>query len=111
MFTSHSALIEELSRDFRVIPDYSSELGDIRYALIFSSAVFTALLSANVRVFNLDVYGYNYQGLFPKDNSDFIQISTIEDIGYFARDFAGLSQTINHDRISVTEFLESRLLI
>jgi hypothetical protein len=111
MFISHSELIEDLSRDFRVIPDYSSVLGEIRYALIFSSAVFTALLSASVRVFNLDVYGYNYQGLFPKDNSDFTQISTIEDIGYFARDFAGISQSTNHDRISVTEFLESRLLI
>ena len=110
IYFSDSNLIEEISRNFRVEPDFAGMLGDIRYALIFSSAVFAALLAANVRVFNLDVYGYNYEGVFPKDNEDFVGISAVRDISQFSRDFSFQSVTLSSDLISATEFLESRLL-
>lgn len=110
IYLSDSNLIEEISRNFRVEPDFASVLGNIRYALIFSSAVFAALLAANVRVFNLDVYGYNYEGVFPKDNKNFFGISSVRDISQFSRDFSFQSVTLGSDLISATEFLESRLL-
>lgn len=110
IFHSDSSLIEEISRNFRVEPDFASVLGDIRYALIFSSAVFAALLAANVRVFNLDIYGYNYEGVFPKDNENFVGISAVRDISQFSRDFSFQSVNLSSDLISATEFLESRLL-
>jgi hypothetical protein len=110
IYLSDSSLIEELSRNFRVEPDFDSLLGEIRYALIFSSAVFASLLAANIRVFNLDVYGYNYEGVFPKDNEDFVEISSVADISQFTRDFSYQSLDLSSDLISATEFLESRLL-
>lgn len=109
IYLSDSSLIEEISRSFPVEPDFASQLGDIRYALIFSSAVFAALLAANVRVFNMDVYGYNYEGVFPKDNENFVEISSIMDICQFKRDFSFQSISLSSDLISATEFLESRL--
>jgi hypothetical protein len=109
IYLSDSSLIEEISRSFRVEPDFASVLGDIRYALIFSSAVFAALLAANVRVFNLDVYGYNYEGVFPKNNEDFVEISSVTDICQSKRDFSFQSINLSSDLISATEFLESRL--
>lgn len=110
IYLSDPTLIEEISRNFRVESDFSSLLGEIKYALIFSSAVFAALLAANVRVFNLDVYGYNYEGVFPEDNEDFINISSISDINRFNRSFSYRSPSYHHDRVSLNEFLESRLL-
>lgn len=110
IYHADSSLIDEISRDFRVEPDFANLLGNIRYALIFSSAVFAALLAANVRVFNLDVYGYNYEGVFPIDYEDFIEISSVREISQFKRDFSPQSINLSSDLISATEFLESRLL-
>lgn len=80
MYESSSNLIDQLSKDFQVSRDFADNLGEIRYALIFSSSVFSALLAAGVHVFNFDLYQYNYRGVFPEGRSDFIEIQELDDL-------------------------------
>jgi len=79
-YLSNPDLMQKISRVFRVSDDFADYLGVMRNAIIFSSAVFSALLAANVKVFNLDLFDYGYTGVFPVDNPNFVTINEIKEI-------------------------------
>ena len=111
MYFSESELLEKLSRDFQIEDDFSTCLGQIRIALIFSSAVYAPLLATGVRVFNLDLFGYDYVNVFPEDRDDFTQISRIVEISEFSDNPLRQQPNPNSVQITVSEFLESHLSI
>jgi hypothetical protein len=111
MYFSESELLEKLSRDFHLEDDFSTWLGQIRIALIFSSAVYAPLLATGVRVFNLDLFGYDYANVFPEDHDDFIQISRIAEISDFLDNLLRQQPDSNSVQVTVSEFLESHLSI
>jgi hypothetical protein len=81
---SEPILINKISAKFEVSNDFAEYLGVMRSALIFSSSVFSALLAANIKVFNLDLYNYGYKDVFPFDNHNFVTINEIKDIKNFS---------------------------
>lgn len=112
MYFSESELLEKLSRgNFHMEDDFSTWLGQIRIALIFSSAVYAPLLATGVRVFNLDLFGYDYVNVFPEDHDDFTQISRIDEIREFSDNPLPQQPDPNSVQITVSEFLESHLSV
>jgi hypothetical protein len=83
-YLSEPILINKISAKFEVSNDFAEYLGVMRSALIFSSSVFSALLAANIKVFNLDLYNYGYKDVFPFDNHNFVTINEIKDIKNFS---------------------------
>lgn len=82
-YSSERRLIDEISKQYNISNDYVDFLNTMKYALIFSSAVFSALIAANIKVFNLDIYSYEYSGVFPIENPHFIEITKINEIRNF----------------------------
>lgn len=77
---SHPVLINNISEEFFVSNDFSQYLLQINFALIFGSAVFVPLRNANVRVFNNDIFQYEYASVFPEHDTEFINIKSIDQI-------------------------------
>jgi len=109
IYLSDPILLNSISKEFKVSDDFSDYLGTLRRALIFSSAVFSALMAANVKVFNLDLYNYSYEGVFPVGSTEFIEINEIEDVVNFPDDSKLQHPKLNRQVITVNEFLESYL--
>jgi hypothetical protein len=109
IYLSDPILLNSISKEFKVSDDFSDYLGTLRRALIFSSAVFSALMAANVKVFNLDLYNYSYEGVFPVGSTEFIEINEIEDVVNFPDDSKLQPPKLNRQVITVNEFLESYL--
>jgi hypothetical protein len=108
-YLSEPILINKISAKFKVSDDFAEYLGVMRSAIIFSSAVFSALLAANIKVFNLDLYNYGYTEVFPVDNRNFVTISEIKDINNYSRhpeDSQPQSKTVGEP---VFKFLEEFL--
>jgi hypothetical protein len=106
MYFSEPDLIDKLSREFHLEDDFSTLLGQMRFALIFSSAVYSPLLAAGITVFNLDIFGYNYVDVFPEDHDNFIQISAVTEIASFLICLPPLQVISDPVRITVSEFLK-----
>lgn len=106
-YSSEHELITELSNKYQVSDDFVEFLSRMRCALIFSSAVFSALLAANIRVFNVDIYNYGYEGVFPKDESNFIEIKKIDDINIWSHFPTDPSNKNNIEKGNVKNFLET----
>jgi hypothetical protein len=109
IYVSDPILLNSISKEFKVSEDFSEYLGTLKRALIFSSAVFSALMSANVKVFNLDLYNYSYDGVFPIGSSNFIEIDEIDEIANFTVDSELQSSISKSQLMTVNEFLESYL--
>jgi hypothetical protein len=108
-YASDPELIDKISEDFILSSDFSDHLGSMRFALIFSSAVFSALLAADVKVFNLDLYNYGYSGVFPIGCENFIEINRIDELKSIPHLSTGDSCSSVYARSTVTEFLKSYL--
>jgi hypothetical protein len=109
IYVSDPILLNSISKEFKVSDDFSEYLGTLGRALIFSSAVFSALMAANVKVFNLDLYNYSYEGVFPIGSNDFIEISEIKEVANFPVESKLQSLKSKRQLITVNEFLESYL--
>jgi hypothetical protein len=108
-YAAEPDLIVEVSERFKISDDFAKYLSRMRCALIFSSAVFSALLAANIKVFNFDLYHYGYVGVFPVGCSNFIEIHEICEIRNFPHDAEPGSLTPNFTKDTITEFLKSYL--
>lgn len=108
---SHPQLLSRISQEMHIEGDFSAYLDRMKYALIFSSAVVMPLLASNVKVFNLDLYGYEYTNVFPTNNTNFVTISKIEDIISFSRVALIEDSDINHHRSTINEVLKSHLSV
>lgn len=109
IYVSHPSLIAEISKNYRVLDDFSYYLLRLNRAVIFSSAVFSALLAANVKVFNLDIYEYQYDSVFPKDSVNFINIKSIQDIPSYLNENSNDIYLPSSRDNSLVEFLKSNL--
>ena len=105
MYIDHKDLLARLPREITVSADFTEYLGVMKFALIFSSAVFTPLLSAGVRVFNLDIYQYNYVGVFPDSDKEFIQIPVIQSIQNHNKSSGSQTKDKQISRVTLNEFL------
>lgn len=108
-YLTEPTLIDKISTKFSVSNDFAENLSSMRYAVIFSSAVFSALLNANIKVFNLDIYNYGYIGVFPIENLNFIQIYDLKEINNHSHDSEYSLPKSSVPKTTVTEFLESYL--
>lgn len=108
-YQSEPTLINQISAKYTVSNDFAEFLSHMRCAVIFSSAVFSALLHANIKVFNFDVYHYSYVGVFPVENLNFIQINDLKEIQDHSHDYEDSLPESNVPKTTVTEFLESYL--
>ena len=108
-FRSDPELIESISSHFNVADDYAAYLGEMRCALIFSSAVFSALLEAGIKVFNFDVYRYAYSGVFPVEAPNFIEITEIEDIRKYTHSSEKAVIKTHSEKTSILVFLHRYL--
>jgi hypothetical protein len=108
-YQSEPTLISRISEKFTVSNDFAEFLSTMRCAVIFSSAVFSALLHANIKVFNLDIYNYCYVGVFPLENLNFIQINNLKEIKKYAHDAQYTSPESLVPKTTVIGFLESYL--
>jgi hypothetical protein len=109
MYLSESEVVDRLSKDFRVVEDFSQCLLEIKCALIFSSATFSALLAAGARVFNFDLYRYEYEGVFPLDHSEWFTINDLEEIDELPHTGSSQSLLPIAGISTVSEFLVSYL--
>ena len=106
IYFSHPELISKISDSFTLSEDYSDYLGRLKTALIFSSAVFLALLSSKVKVFNFDIYGYEYRNVFPEESENFTSIERISQIEFLELSFSEASMAFAQKGTTFTEVLE-----
>lgn len=108
-YLSEPILINSISAKFNVSNDFAEYLGVMRSAVIFSSSVFSALLAANIKVFNLDLYNFDYKGVFPVDNQNFATINEINDIKNFSHHYEYSQTQYSTVAKPVLKFLEEFL--
>ncbi len=108
-YLSNPLLIDKISAKHTVSDDFADYLANMRLALVFSSSVFSALLAANIKVFNLDLYNYDYAGVFPVSNRNFVSVKEIREILDHSREPEPSTVKSSVLKSSVTEFLELNL--
>ena len=106
-FLSEPDLVKAISADFKISKDFADYLGRMRCALIFSSAVFSPLLAANIKVFNFDLYNYGYAGVFPVGNNDFVEIAKISEIRDYSRSPKPVFIDSDSQKRNIVGFLET----